>query len=352
MIRPETVHSRIAPIAAATAAITIFVVDTVTDLEIAVAVFFVAVVLMSLRFCSRRGVLFVSAGCIVLTVASFLLTPTGSVSLGLINHAISIGAILVTTYLGLQIKSAEAAVLEARAQLEHVARLTALGELTATIAHEVNQPLTGVVTSGNACLRWLGGQAPNLEKAKQALARIINDANRASEVIARVRSLAKSAPPEKQPIDVNELVLEIISLLGSEFEQHRIVLQTRLADDLLPVFADRIQLQQVTLNILMNAIEAMDGVGVDTRKLLVATERNEPDSVVVSVQDSGIGLDLKNLPRVFDAFQSTKRDGMGIGLAISRSIVEAHGGHIWAESNVPRGAIFRFKLPIDGNRRW
>jgi signal transduction histidine kinase len=189
--------SSILPIAVAALAIGIFTIDTLTDLEIAVAVFYVAVVLISVSAFPKRGVMLVSAGCIGLTVLSYILTPTGSPHSGLVNCVISLSAIAATTYLALRIKSAEAAIYEARTQLAHVSRVTALGELTASIAHEVNQPLTAVVTSGNACMRWLAAQPPNLEKARQAVERIVKDASRASEVVGRVRGLAKDLPHRK-----------------------------------------------------------------------------------------------------------------------------------------------------------
>ena len=245
----------------------IFAADTITDLEIAVAVFYVAVVLLSLNFCDARGVVLVSTACMVLTMLSFFLTRTGSPQSGLVNCIISISAIAATTYLALKIESARAAVHEARAQLAHIARVTTLGELTASIAHEVNQPLTAVVTSCSACLRWLSAQPPNLDKARQTLERMLRDANRASEVIGRIRGLAKRTPPEAKSLNVNDVVEETLAVTRSEIEKGGISLQTRLADDLPSVFADRIQLQQVVLNLIINAIEAMDGDHEGARQL-------------------------------------------------------------------------------------
>jgi signal transduction histidine kinase len=306
--------------------VAIFVVDTKTDLEIAVAVFYVAVVLMSLSFCRSRGVLLVSAGCMTLTLVSYFLTPAGSPQAGLMNCVISLSAIAATTYLGLKIKSVEVAALEAQAQLAHVTRLTALGELTASIAHEVNQPLTAVVTSGNACLRWLDGQTPNLEKARQSVERMVKAAKRASAVVGRVRGLAKRRAPEREPLSLNELILEIVALSRGEIEQNHISLRTQLADDLPIVLGDRVQLQQVVLNLLLNAVEAINATDGGSREVLISSAKNASERCVqVAVHDSGIGLERTKIDRLFDAFYTTKRNGIGIGLTISRSIIEAAG---------------------------
>ena len=333
------------PIVAIALAIAIFIVDTVTDLEIAVAVFYVAVVLMSLSFCRRRGVVLVSAGCMALTVISYFLTPTGSPHSGFVNCMISLSAIAATTYLGLKIKSVEVAALEARAHLAHVGRLTALGELTASIAHEVNQPLAAVVTSGNACLRWLDGQTPNLNKARQSVERIVKDANRASEVVGRVRSLAKRTPPEKDWLNINETILEIIALTRGEIEQNHISLRTQLSDDLPLILGDRVQLQQVLLNLILNGIEAVSAVSGGPREVLITSTKEPSNGVQIAIRDFGIGLEPAKVDHVFDAFHTTKLGGMGIGLTISRSIIEAHGGRIWATPNGSRGAVFQFTLP-------
>jgi len=332
------------PVVTAALAIAIFVVDTVTDLEIAVAVFYVAVVLMSVSFCRKRGVLLVSLACMGLTVLSYVLTPSGSPHAGLTNGMISLSAIAATTYLALKIQSAEVAIHEARAQLAHIARVTTLGELTASLAHEINQPLAAVVASGSACLRWLAGQPPNLEKAVQAVERIVKDANRASEVIGRVRSLAKRAPPLKDWLDLNETILETIALTRNEIEQNHIALRTQLSNDLPLVMGDRIQLQQVILNLMKNAIESMSAVADGPRELVVSSAPDKSKEVVVAVRDSGVGLDAGQLGRLFDPFHTTKPEGMGMGLTISRSIIEAHGGRVWATQNSPRGAVFQFTL--------
>lgn len=236
---------------------------------------------------------------------------------------------------------------QTRAKLAHFARVTTLGELTASIAHEVNQPLTGVMTSGNACLRWLDNQPPDIKKARQSVDRMIRDADRASQVVERVRNLAKKAPPHKIWLDINETVEEIISLTRREVRQNHILLRTQLSIDVPLVLADRIQVQQVILNLFVNAIESLSATSNGLRELLVTTGKDTSNGVILSVVDSGSGLDQEKLEDIFDSFYTTKREGMGMGLAVSRSIIEAHGGRLWASPNEPRGANFRFTLPID-----
>jgi PAS domain S-box-containing protein len=243
-------------------------------------------------------------------------------------------------------KQAEEALRKVRVDLAHAARVAILGELTATIAHEVNQPLAGVVSSGNACLRWLASEPPNIENAKQSVDRIIRDAHRASEVIGRVRSLAIKAPPEKAWLNINDAVIETLSLTRMEAAQHGASLSSRLSDDVPPLWADRIEVQQVILNLIINGIEAVSAVGNEQRNVLVTTSKDKPDHVLLTVCDTGTGLDSAKLEHIFDAFYTTKREGMGMGLAVSRSIIEAHGGRLWASQNEPRGAIFQFSLPI------
>jgi C4-dicarboxylate-specific signal transduction histidine kinase len=245
-------------------------------------------------------------------------------------------------------KHAEEELQQAHAELTHVTRLTTLGELTASIAHEVNQPLTAVALNANACLRWLGGKAPNLKESQLALQRIIREAERASEVIGRIRTLAKKTPPRKERTDINDVLLEVIALARGELRRHRVALQTQLADGLPPVLADRIQLQQVILNLIINGIEAMSGISERPRELLIRSAKHEDGGVLVAVRDSGVGLDAGSVDHIFNPFYTTKPNGMGMGLAISRSIIEAHGGRLWATANMPSGTIFQFTLPIDG----
>jgi len=236
----------------------------------------------------------------------------------------------------------------ARTELARVSRLTTLGELTASIAHEVNQPVGAMVTNAAACVRWLAAKPPDMAEAKAALANIVADGKRAGEVITRIRALTRRQAPRMELLDVNRKVREVLALAEHELKTHGIVLRTELAPVLPGVAGDRVQLQQVLLNLIVNAIEAMSGVHDRARELTIVTAAQEP-GVVVEVRDSGPGLDAKEAERVFEPFYSTKAQGIGIGLSISRSIVEAHGGRLWAGSNQPRGAVFRFLLPKEGS---
>jgi C4-dicarboxylate-specific signal transduction histidine kinase len=240
---------------------------------------------------------------------------------------------------------AQEALQEAQAELAHVTRVTTVGALTAAIAHEINQPIAATVANASAGLRWLAAQPPDLEETRQALARIVRDGNRAGEVIGRIRALVKKGPPRKERLDLNEAVLEVISLSNSELQRNRVELQTHLSRDLPLVPGDRVQLQQVILNLILNAVEAMSGVGDRPHELAVGSGASDSHDVFVEVRDSGPGLDAVNLDRLFDPFYTTKPNGMGMGLAISHSIVEAHGGRLWATPNEPHGAVFRFTLP-------
>jgi PAS domain S-box-containing protein len=241
---------------------------------------------------------------------------------------------------------ASEALREAQIQLAHANRVTTMGQLAASIAHEVNQPLAAAVTNAHAALRWLGAQPPDLEEGRQSLGHIIKDGHRASEVIERIRALIKKAPPRNDPLDINEIVLEVIALTRSEVLRNGVSLQTQLANALPFVRGDRIQLQQVILNLVVNAIEATSRTSEGARELLISAGKDGSDAVLVVVRDSGPGLDPEGLGRLFDAFYTTKPGGMGMGLSICRSIIEAHGGRIWATANVPRGAAFQFTLPV------
>jgi PAS domain S-box-containing protein len=245
-------------------------------------------------------------------------------------------------------KQAEEELNQARADLAHVTRVTTLGELTASIAHEVKQPAAAVVTNAHAGLRWLAAQPPDLEEVRQALGRIIDGGNRASEVIDRIRALVNKAPPRKDRLHINEIILEVIDLTRSEVHRNRVVLQTELLSDLPSISGDRIQLQQVILNLIINATEAMSEASEGPREVLVGSGKDDSDGVLVAVRDSGPGLDAEHLDHLFDAFYSTKPNGLGMGLAISRSIIDAHGGRLWVTPNAPRGAVFQFWLPADG----
>jgi C4-dicarboxylate-specific signal transduction histidine kinase len=247
-------------------------------------------------------------------------------------------------------KRAEEALQQAQTELAHVTRVLTLGEMTASIAHEVNQPLTAVVTNANACLRWLAGQTPNLEEARLAAERIIKDGNRASQIIGRIRALAKKTVPQRDQFDLNEIILEVIALVRSELHRNRVSLQTHLAADLPLVLGDRIQLQQVILNLIINGIEALSGVKEGARELLVSSAIHQTNSVLVTVQDRGIGITPHDLEHLFEAFFTTKPQGMGMGLSIGRSIILAHGGRLWATPNADQGATFQFTIPTVSER--
>jgi PAS domain S-box-containing protein len=239
-------------------------------------------------------------------------------------------------------KRAEDGLRHAQMELAHVTRVATLGEMTASIAHEINQPLGALVNNLGACLGWL--DAENLEEARNSVALMMDDAQRASEIVTRIRGLAKKAPPQKDWLEINQTIREVIALAQSEVQRNHIALETQLSDDVPLVFADRIQLQQVMLNLMMNAIEAMIQV-TTPRELLISSGPDNSKSVVVVVRDSGAGLDSKSLERLFEPFYTTKPQGMGMGLAICRSIMQAHGGRLWATTNSDRGASFHFSLP-------
>jgi PAS domain S-box-containing protein len=236
---------------------------------------------------------------------------------------------------------------EALMELAHANRVTTMGQLTASIAHEVSQPIAAVVTNAQAGSLWLDAQPPNLEEVRQSLGYIVSDAMRAGDVIGRIRALVRKAPPQRVALAINEVVLEVIALTHAEVAKNRVSVRTQLADGLPRIHADRVQLQQVILNLIVNAVEAMSSVGSGGRELQISTSRNAANGILVSLRDSGPGLDPKNVDYLFDAFYTTKAQGMGMGLAICRSIIEAHGGRMWAGANEPRGAVFQFTLPLE-----
>ena len=229
--------------------------------------------------------------------------------------------------------------------LAHINRLNMMGELTASIAHEVNQPLCGIMANGSACLRWLDEYAPNVAEVRQAVRNIVRDGRRAGEVIARIRALTKRVGPPREKLDLNDTVREVLTLLGDEAKRHRVVIRTHFADDLSPVSGDRVQLQQVILNLIMNAIEAMSGVEDRPREIIITTLNIDADQVQVSVEDSGPGVAPDSISRIFEPFYTTKASGMGMGLAICRSILQNHAGRLWASVNEGAGTTFHFSLP-------
>ena len=242
-------------------------------------------------------------------------------------------------------KNAQGALQQAQAALAHVTRLTTMGEMTASIAHEVNQPLSGIVSNASACLRWLAGDSPDLEEVREATRDIVRDGKRAGEVIARIRALTRRGAVTKERLDLNEIIREVLTLIGDETRGKSVIIRTQFADDLSTVAGDRVQLQQVVLNLVTNAIEAMSSINERTRELLIATRNFDTGHVQVTVEDSGIGLAPNTIDKIFDSFYTTKPGGMGMGLSICRSILQAHGGRLWATGKDGPGTIFHFIVP-------
>ena len=458
--------SPLLPAIAAAFALGIFVFDTATTLDIAIAVLYVVVVLLSAMFLQRRGVLIVASGCMALTVLAYVLSHHIEADTALVRVVMSLSAIAATAFLALQNQSANMAVREqarlldlthdsifvrdmgdvitywnrgaeelygwrrdealgkvshqlmqtvfpvpleditaellrvgrwegelvhtkrdgsrvtsssrwslqrdergrpvatmetnnditernqaqealrrAQAELAHVNRVMTLGELTASIAHEVNQPLAGIVTNGAASLRWLNRKPPELDEARGAVQSMIDDGMRASEVIKRIRALSKKAELQKLRLDVNDLIDDVVRLVERELLDHLVSLRLEVAAALPAVLGDRVQLQQVIINLVMNGMEAMAAVTGRPRVLVIRAHRHEGEQVLIEVRDSGVGIEPQVIDNLFNAFFTTKPNGMGMGLSISRSIIEAHGGRIWATRNSGAGATFQFTLP-------
>jgi C4-dicarboxylate-specific signal transduction histidine kinase len=279
-----------------------------------------------------------------------LLMPNNSIKyVNMVAHATRdeagrleyIGAVQDVT----QRRSSEEALSKARSDLAHVARITSLGVLTASIAHEVNQPLSGIITNAGTCLRMLAADPPSVDGARETARRTIRDGNRAAEVITRLRALYGKKAPTTESVDLNEATREVLALSLSELQRHRVILRPELADDLPFVTGDRVQLQQVILNLIRNASDAMGAVDDRPRQLLIRTQRDEDNRVRLTVQDAGVGFDPQAADRLFESFYTTKNDGMGIGLSVSRSIIESHHGRLWATLNNGPGAAFSFSIP-------
>jgi C4-dicarboxylate-specific signal transduction histidine kinase len=248
-----------------------------------------------------------------------------------------------------KLRDSERRLLDAQMELARVTRVTTLGELTASIAHEVNQPLAAVVANAEASLRWLDRGTPDLDAVRRSVEWVISDGNRAGEVIRRVRALANKSDIEMVPLDVNDVVRETIGLMQREVLSHQVSLRVELVPALPTILADRVQLQQVIINLVMNGIEAMQPVTDRPRELLIRSRQEERQLVLVSVTDCGVGISAENADRLFNAFFTTKSGGMGMGLSICRSIMEAHGGRLWATANIPHGATFQFTLPVNAD---
>jgi C4-dicarboxylate-specific signal transduction histidine kinase len=237
----------------------------------------------------------------------------------------------------------------AEAELAHANRVATMGQLTASIAHEVNQPLAATLLNAETAVRWLAHQPPNLEKTKQSIDRIISGSKRATDIVSRIRDFSKKAPARKGDLEINEAILDITRLTRTAMSEHRVLAKMQLSEGLPHILGDRVQLQQVILNLILNAIEAMSEVSERSRELLISTSAVESGSVLVAVSDSGPGLPPASHARIFEAFYTTKASGLGMGLSICRSIVEAHGGRLWATPNEPHGAVFYMMLPIGEN---
>ena len=335
----------------------IFAVDTFTPLDMAVAVMYVVVVLLSASVWQRRGVLLATGICLALTVASYLLTHTVVFS-GAAAGRMMVGllAIGITSFLALRGQDATNALLareqalhSAQVQLAHATRVTMLGELAASIAHEVNQPLAAISTNGEACLRWMNRPQPDLAEARATVASILEASGRATGVIKRIRALARRSDPQHAVLDLNAVAEESVDLVRRELDSHRVELTLALAPQLPPVCGDRVQLQQVIINLLMNASQAMAACAPGQALLMLQTGLAADGAPLLSVSDSGPGIAPDAAPRLFEAFYSTKEDGMGMGLPICRSIIETHGGRIWVGQPAPHsslaGATITFSLP-------
>jgi C4-dicarboxylate-specific signal transduction histidine kinase len=244
-------------------------------------------------------------------------------------------------------EAAEEDLIQARTEVARIARITTMGELAASIAHELNQPLGSIVMSGDVCLRWLARKPPDLDEARQAVESIIRDGTRASSVLVRIRGLLRRGERSRECLNINDVIRDVVALLDGELRRSGADLRTEMPGNLPPVVVDRVLLQQVILNLMMNAMEAMRTVNDRARVLCIRTEKKDSDSIVVLVQDSGAGLDPKHSSRMFEPFYTTRAEGIGMGLTISRSIIEAHGGRLWALANDEPGSTFCFSLPID-----
>ena len=344
------------PIVAGILAGGIFLFDTVAPADIAVAVLYSAIVLLSIDFPWRYGITATGAACSLLTVSSYLLNHGGSYGGAVLADCLmSLAAIGVTTFLAIRIQGGAIALREqakaldqANAELAHATRVITLAELSTSITHDLKQPLAAIAINGAACVRYLNISPPDLQEIREAVARITNDVHRASQIIDRLRALSRKSDRKTERVDINGLVEETLVLLGREVSRHRISLRLSLAPELPAVVGDRIQIQQVILNLVVNAIESMAKISDRPRELIIRSNNVDPAEVIVAVQDAGTGIDDTNASELFKAFYTTKNEGLGMGLSICRSIVEAHDGTLSASSNEGPGATFQFALPAEG----
>jgi C4-dicarboxylate-specific signal transduction histidine kinase len=333
-------------------ALVVFVADVLTPPDCVVSGLYVVVVLMAGRFCRAAALAGVCLACTVLTILAQLfahrlvLGNDQIVYIGAFNTAVSIVAIGLSGYLVARGQNAEVALRQAQSDLTHVSRVTTMGALTASIAHEINQPIAGVVANASACLSWLAraGDAPEINEVREAANRIVRDGTRAAEIIGRIHKIFVKGEIERQSTNINQLLRETIELLGNEAIRHSVTIQVNL-EEIPPIMADPVQLQQVVVNLILNGMDAMRDVAGD-RKLVVRSWRLEDRLIAISVADLGQGVPPGHTEQIFDAFFTTKPHGTGLGLAISRSIVEAHDGQLSAMAHQPRGALFQITLPL------
>lgn len=323
----------------------IFIFDTLSKLEIAAAVFYIVVILIGSRGFSRLGVIALSSICFALTVISFFATKTGDLQTGLANTLIALMALVSTTYIVVWAKTAEQNAIRALERLNRVARIQSLGELIASIGHEINQPLAAATVSADACRNWLFRDPPDIDRAKAALERVTRETSRAAAVIERIRSLSKNEAPYKEFFDLNTIVAETLEISAQQIDTIGIHLEWNKADQPLIIEADRVQLMQVTSNLVLNAISAVKTQKSTNRFISVTTRRDENHKVCLIITDTGCGIAESDLAHIFDAFWTKREGGTGLGLTLVRAIVEAHKGIIEARHNPHGGASFKVVFP-------
>jgi len=332
--------------------VAIFMLDTFSDYEIAIAVFYTLVILAALRWHAAREVIILTMICIGLTVLSFILTLGGQYDTGLVNTIISSTAIIISALLGLRMRAAQHAAHVAREELLRISRATGVGYLTASIAHEIGQPLTAIMSSGDACRRWLNQQPPQPDKAQRALQRMLTETRRASDIIERIRAMVRGEAVQPQAFDVNQAVREMLQLCAGECSRRNINLQLYLAAHLPPVWFDRVQLQQILGNLVLNAMDSITAVPEQPHPGLIRIRTQMDDgAVLLSVGDNGMGFVADAREHLFDAFWSSKQGTMGLGLTLCRQMAESHGAQLWADAaqgfHQQRGAVFYLRLPMD-----
>jgi len=334
--------------ASVVAALVIMALDFHTDADIDAGVLYIVVVFMSISFCDTRGVIIVALCCAILSLIGwyFSLGDIWGVP-AIVNRLLGLLAVGFTTYLGLKDRMAQIELQEAWTQLSRANRVATVGELTSSIAHEIKQPITGIINDASVAMNWLAAQPPVLHDMKEALEGIVSAAERANEVMDGIRALVKKEPMRKVLLNLNDVIAEVLLLCHSELQRNRISVQTHLATDLWPVPGDRIHLQQVLLNLILNAVESMRESDAGRRKVVIISKNEGSNGVVVTIRDFGQGLSADDCAKVFTAFYTSKPGGLGMGLTISRSIVERHAGRLSAIQNEGSGATFQMWLPID-----